>query len=514
MEISQLEPRAVFRFFEEISQIPRPSYQERAISDYLAAFAERRGLFCQQDALGNIIIIKDASAGYEEEPPIILQGHMDMVCEKEPDCVKDMETEGLDLFVEGDFVKARGTTLGGDDGIAVAYAQAILDAEDIPHPRLEFVCTVCEEVGMEGATALDVSCLKGRRLLNLDSEEEGSFLAGCAGGCTAQITLPAEILAVEGENVGSVGGVDDKEAGSLVTLEISGLAGGHSGTEIDKGHANANRLMVELLQELFACQPFELVYLEGGSKDNAIPRSCTCILETDRGEALAKLAERQAAVIRERWIAAEPQICFSVTVQPAEGTDACRTNDRHSRVEERATGKLLQALATFPNGVIAMCSEPEGLVETSLNLGVMQLLPEGLTLRYSVRSCVDRELEALIGRLGTLAKNAGGTLEISGKYPAWEYRKHSPFREKLTAIYREMFGVTPPVDIIHAGLECGILAAKLPGLECVSMGPDILDIHTPKERMCISSVQRMYRYLLRVLKEREQSCPTEETQAN
>ncbi len=190
MEISQLEPRAVFRFFEEISRIPRPSYQERAISDYLAAFAGKRGLFCRQDALGNIIIVKDASPGYEEEPPIILQGHMDMVCEKEPDCAKDMETEGLDLFVEGDFVKARGTTLGGDDGIAVAYALAILDAEDIPHPRLEFVCTVCEEVGMEGATALDVSCLKGRRLLNLDSEEEGSFLAGCAGGCTAQITLP------------------------------------------------------------------------------------------------------------------------------------------------------------------------------------------------------------------------------------------------------------------------------------------------------------------------------------
>ena len=504
MEISQLEPRAVFRFFEEISRIPRPSYQERAISDYLAAFAGKRGLFCRQDALGNIIIVKDASPGYEEEPPIILQGHMDMVCEKEPDCAKDMETEGLDLFVEGDFVKARGTTLGGDDGIAVAYALAILDAEDIPHPRLEFVCTVCEEVGMEGATALDVSCLKGRRLLNLDSEEEGSFLAGCAGGCTAQITLPpANTPGEESETGGSNGGGDDKEAKSLVILEISGLAGGHSGTEIDKGHANANLLMAELLSGLFACQPFALVSLEGGAKHNAIPRSCACVLETARGEALAELARQQAAAIRERWIEAEPQIGFAVSVKPRERDEKSQAANESCRVCEEATGMLLQALLAFPNGVIAMCSEPAGLVETSLNLGVMKLLPEGLTLRYSVRSCVDRELEKLIRRLETLAEAAGGAMEVSGKYPAWEYRKHSPFREKLVRIYRGMFEKTPPVDIIHAGLECGILASKLPGLECVSMGPDILDIHTPRERMSISSVQRMYAFVLKVLGEKE-----------
>ena len=484
MEPAKMEPKEVFRFFEEISRIPRPSHHEEKISDYLADFARERGLYCEQDELHNIIIIKEASPGYEEEPPMILQGHMDMVCEQEAGCEKDMQTEGLDLVAEGDFLSARGTTLGGDDGIAVAYALAILDREDLPHPRLEFVCTVCEEVGMEGATGLDVSCLKGKRLLNLDSEEEGSFLAGCAGGCTMELHVPVEREAVKGQ---------------VLRLEISGLKGGHSGTEIDQGRANANRLMLQWLKALHEKVPFRLVSLEGGSKDNAIPRSCACRIllpEETTAASAAAAAALEGENIAGEWEQAEQDLRLACSAEEI------RTDSGALGAGE--TGELLTRLLSLPNGVIAMCQEPEGLVETSLNLGVLKLEEQGLLLRYSLRSCVDRQLDLLLEQMEQKAKEMGALTKTSGRYPAWEYQKASPFREKLIGIYEDMYRRTPEVAVIHAGVECGILAAKIPGLECVSIGPDILDIHTPAERLSISSAKRTYEFILRVLARKDQ----------
>lgn len=493
MRVCELEPKAVFHFFEEISQIPRPSYHEKQISDYLAEFAKKRGLFFVQDEIYNIIIVKEASEGYENQPAIILQGHMDMVCEKEAGCEKNMELEGLDLQTDGKHVRAKGTTLGGDDGIALAYALAILDADDIPHPRLEFVCTVCEEVGMDGAAALDVSSLRGKRLLNLDSEEEGIFLAGCAGGCTADIRMTVK---------------DEMMWGLTMDLEISGLLGGHSGTEIDKHRANANMLMLEWLGRIYDIHPFACVKMEGGSKDNAIPRSCICRIavpeSTSDMEYFWAAAQKIAEEIEADWKQAEPGICLKVQgCENKEIADARELFLEHSCLGIEQTGTLLKKISVFPNGVISMCQEPAGLVETSLNLGILRIREEEIQLRYSVRSCVDQQLEFLIGQLGGLTKRIGAVMEISGKYPAWEYRKHSAFRDGLVCVYQDMFKKTPQIEVIHAGVECGILATKIPGLECVSMGPDIFDIHTPAERMDVASVRRTYEFIKEVLRQKD-----------
>lgn len=491
--VSDLHPKQVFHFFEEISRIPRPSYHERAISDYLAQFAKERGLFYRQDEKYNVVIIKEASQGYEHQPPLVLQGHMDMVCEKESGCTKDLMREGPDLETDGEYVWAKGTTLGGDDGIAIAYALAILDAEDIPHPRLEFLCTVCEEVGMEGADALDLSDLKGRQLLNLDSEEEGIFLAGCAGGCTADIRWTEET---------------EQKTGKVLELQISGLLGGHSGTEIDKGRANANMLMTEWLGRLYERIPFGCIAMEGGSKDNAIPRNCISRIAV-QGDSRAvsdvqAAVEQIAAEMRRDWQAAEPGIQMQCSICKEEmdlgDRESCAQDTPQGwMVGMKQTEMLLKKLGEFPNGVISMCQEPEGLVETSLNLGILKVERGAVRLRYSLRSCVDRELVRLTGQLGEYTKRIGAIMELSGKYPAWEYQKNSVFRDRLAGIYAEMFGREPQIQVIHAGVECGILAAKLPGLECVSLGPDIYDIHTPMERMSVKSVERMYEFLLELL---------------
>ena len=473
-----LKPESVWKYFEELCSIPHGSHNEKAVSDYCVAFAKARGLKVYQDDAWNVVIIKEASAGYEDAEPLILQGHLDMVCEKKPDCDFDFKKDGLRLRADGDYVYAEGTTLGGDDGIAVAYGLAILDDDRIVHPRLEVVFTTCEEVGMEGAAALDVSMLKGHTVLNLDSEEEGTLLVGCAGGCSAAIRLPVRRT---------------KGRGVHVCLTVEGLQGGHSGVEIDKGRGNANMLLARGLAGLREVSDFLLISVAGGQKDNAIPRESRAklLIPSDKTAAAEEFCRAYDAVLKKEYAAADPGVTVRLEVQEEQESEV---------LDEASSRKTAALLLSLPNGVQAVSRDMEGLVETSLNLGILETGKDEILLRYSVRSSVETAKSWLTEKMGLIAEFCGGTTELQGNYPAWEYRRDSGLREDMVRIYKQMFGAEPEVKTIHAGLECGILASKIPDMDCVSMGPDMLNIHTTEEKACISSVERMWNYILEILK--------------
>ena len=473
--LDQLEPNKVFQYFERLCAIPHGSRNTKAVSDWCVAFARERGLEHYQDDFHNVIIILEATSGYETAEPVILQGHLDMVCEKESGCPKDMEKEGLDLAVEDGFVLARGTTLGGDDGIAVAMALAILDDASIPHPRLEVVLTTEEEIGMLGAAALDVSPLRGRQLLNLDSEAEGVFTVGCAGGSLTKCTLPVH---------------REPFAGETLRLTVSGLTGGHSGAEIHKGRANANMLLGRLLRAMAAETELRLVSADGGLKDNAIPVAAEAVVAAEDGRKAKAAAERMAACFQTEYRRSDPML----TVTAEEAAAAWQPMDASS------TERTVRLLACAPNGVQTMSQDIHGLVQTSLNLGILKTGENAVTASFCIRSSVDSEKEMLKDRLACLLAQLGGGVSFSGEYPGWAYRPDSPLRELMTEVYREQYGREPKVEAIHAGLECGLLAGKLPGLDCVSIGPDLLEIHTPREKMSISSVQRVWAFVCEVLK--------------
>ena len=476
IKLAGLEPAAVFGYFEKICSIPHGSRNTKLISDYLVSFAREQGIRYIQDDLNNVILFQEGTCGMEDHPPVILQGHMDMVCEKDADCPIDMEKEGLDVTHDGQCVYAKGTTLGGDDGIAVAYALALLADRTIPHPPLEVIITVDEEIGMEGATGIDLSMLRGRTLVNLDSEDEGIFTVSCAGGARSTITLPVQRRAVYGP---------------CVKLTVEGLQGGHSGVEIHKNRANANKVMAEFLGRVQKLMPLCITKLSGGSKDNAIPRSCqvTLVAMGMYIERINDIAEQLQKEIREQYD--EP---FAIV--RGDDVDALGGN----AVTSECSAKVIALLNAVPNGVQSWSQDIEGLVQTSLNLGVVDLSADELKLCFAVRSSVNQEKRDLLDKLRDLAAfNDAGCTEM-GDYPAWEYRKDSPLRDNMVRIYAEMFGKAPQVLAIHAGLECGILSDKLPGLDCVSVGPQMHDIHTSREKLEIESTQRTWKFLLEVLK--------------
>ena len=475
--LSQKEPKEVFRFFEEICGIPHGSGNIEQISNYLADFAKERNLFCIQDEVKNIIIIKEATEGYENEEPVLIQGHMDMVAVKTPGCTKDMTKEGLDLEIDGDYLSARDTTLGGDDGIAVAYALALLDSDSIPHPRLEVVITVDEETGMEGANAIDLSVCKGKRLLNLDSEEEGIFLTSCAGGARIHGILPVE--------------TEEKE-GVLVSVSVEGLAGGHSGAEIDKERGNANCLMGRFLSYARKDADVRAVSMKGGVADNAIPREASAdfFVEEKDLSTLKNAVARFDEIVKNELAVKDKEV--KVTIKEEK-------KGKFQVLTEDSTKKAALLLFLLPAGVQSMSADIPGLVQTSLNLGILKLDGKEMHLDYSVRSSLQSEKEMLLDKVSELIAFAGGSSEVSGDYPAWEYKKDSVLREKMIAVYQEMFGEMPQIEAIHAGLECGILAGKIKDLDCVSIGPEMHDIHTTEERLSISSVERMWKFILEVL---------------
>jgi len=478
--LEHLQPSAVFSYFEEICSIPHGSYNISKISDYLVDFAKQRNLQYTQDKVGNVIIIKEATKGYEEKEPIIIQGHMDMVAVKDDDCEKDMLTEGLDLVVEGDWISAKGTSLGGDDGIAVAYALAILDSGEIPHPRLEVVITVDEEVGMDGAMAIDLSGLKAHTLLNIDSENETELTVACAGGVT----------------VAGQWQVDYRESeGNKYKVMLTGLAGGHSGVEIHKGRANANKLMMNLLYMLEREVDISLVSAKGGSADNVI--SCQaeaeflCKKDFEQVESLLLALED---VLKDDWKDTDPGLSLSLT--------EIAKDVKENTMETSDFFRLMSFFLEVPNGVQEMSKELEGVVETSLNFGTFSIEDNGcVKAGFLIRSSVDNAKNALASKVRKMIKESQGSCTKSGEYPGWSYRVDSPLREKMVRIYNEHFGREPEIISIHAGLECGILAEKIKNLDAVSIGPDMRDIHSTDERLSISSVQRVWEYVLKILAE-------------
>ncbi len=473
--LAGLKPASVFRYFEEICAIPHGSGNTKAISDYLVDFAKNHGLRYEQDALNNVIIYQNGTCGYENHAPVILQGHMDMVCEQDADCSLDMAVDGLDVTHDEQWVFAKGTTLGGDDGIAVAFALALMDDTSIPHPPLEVVVTVDEETGMEGATGIDLSGLKGRTLINIDSEEEGIFTVSCAGGARGTIHLPVQRRAVYGP---------------CVRLTVEGLQGGHSGVEIHKNRANANKVMGEFLRRVQELMPLCLTKLSGGSKDNVITNSCsvTLVAMGTHLERINDIAEALQAEIREKYDEPGAIVC-------GDDVDALGGN----ALSTECSAQVIKLLCEAPNGVQAWSEDIPGLVQTSLNLGVAELGDE-LRLTFAVRSSVNQEKVDLLNKLRSIAEEFGGSYSETGNYPAWEYRKDSKLRDTMVQVYSRMFGKEPEVVAIHAGLECGILSDKLPGLDCVSIGPDMQDIHTSRERLNIASTERTWNFLLEVLK--------------
>lgn len=488
--LSNLEPAPVFKYFEEICNIPHGSGNTDAISSFCVNFAIEHGLKYLKDENNNVIIWKEGTKGYENSPSVIIQGHLDMVCEKETGCNINLEKDGIKLHLENGIISAEGTTLGGDDGIAIAYALAILESDNIPHPPIEAVFTVDEEVGMTGAAALDCSSLKSRIMLNIDSEEEGYLLVSCAGGASVTVHLP----------------VKRKNADGIpATIEITGLKGGHSGVEIDKGRANSNVLMGRTLYSLSQKYQFNIYSIDGGHKDNAIPRETYATVVFKTGtiiEDVQKDIKEIDKIYSNEYNSTDPGIKASIKIE--EGSHRYALNNK-------STSRLITALVSFPNGIQRMSHDIEGLVQTSLNLGILKIAEierryayedysTEVLLNYSVRSSISTEKEEVINRIKCLAESLKGTISCKGDYPAWEYKKDSPLCSLMTKIFEEQYGRKPIVQAIHAGVECGLFAGKLPGLDCVSYGPNIKNIHTPQESMDIESVRRTWEYTLEILK--------------
>ncbi len=476
--LTGIEPKDVFRYFEDICAVPHGSGNTKGISDYCAAFARAHGLRYIQEPCNNVIIFKDGTPGYENSDAVMIQGHLDMVCEKAPGCNIDFEKDGLSLKLENGVISAEGTTLGGDDGIAVAMSLALLAADDIPHPPLEVVLTVDEEIGMYGAADIDCSPLKSRTMINLDSEVEGVLLVSCAGGVTANCHLP----------VGR-----ETAAGLRLVIELGGLTGGHSGVEIDKGRATANRLMGRFLCELDKAVSYGLVSVNGGMKDNAIPRACTADIVVAPGEEAKVCAavDRFDKIFASEYRVTDPELKLTVT----HGVESI-----FAVMDPWSKKRLIAALNNLPCGIQRMSVDIPGLVQTSLNMGILKTGESKVDMSFAVRSSVGTEKDELVSRLENLMDVLGGSVDCDGAYPAWEYKPDSRLRNVMVEVFEEQYGHKPSVEAIHAGVECGLFAGKLPGLDCVSMGPDMKDIHTPSESMDTASVKRTWDYVLAVLK--------------
>lgn len=467
--LSDLRPQEALAYFEELCAIPHGSRDTKRISDYCVNFAKEHGLRYVQDAHNNVVIYKDAAPGYEDHPTVILQGHLDMVCEKDADCDIDFSTDGLRLAHDGQYIYAEGTTLGGDDGIAVAYALAVLASKELKHPPLEAVFTVDEEIGMLGADAMDMSVLRGRVLLNCDSEDEGILTVSCAGGATSALTLPIGRAMC---------------LGKVLRVGVKGLTGGHSGVEINKGRANANKVLAQTLRGL----PLRLISIDGGSKDNAIPRASEAYLVSED--------PKLPTMLKERWDAVRAALPTGETTVEFYCEEA---QSDLLPMDWESSAYALELLNELPNGVQAMSADIEGLVQTSLNLGILETRADDVRMTFSVRSSVNAEKTALIETLRKLGARFGARYDESGEYPAWEYRKESRLRDVMVRTFRELYGREPVVEAIHAGLECGIFSDRLPGLDAVSFGPQMHDIHTSRERLDIASTERTWEYLVKIL---------------
>ncbi|MBE5936264.1 MAG: aminoacyl-histidine dipeptidase [Lachnospiraceae bacterium] len=475
--LENIDYRNIFKYFEEICNIPHGSGNNKKISDYLVRFAVDRGLEYYQDEALNVIIYKPASEGMEDVPGVIIQGHMDMVCEKDSDSNHNFEEDPLELIIEDGWIKANKTTLGADDGIGVAYALAILDEKNMKHPAIEVLITTDEETGMDGAEALDGSKIKGKYLMNLDSEDEGVILSSCAGGLRTDCTMPVERQMYKG---------------TTFNVGISGLKGGHSGTEIVNNGKNAT---IELARILYMCRKeadFVLFDMNGGQKDNVIPNTANARIVVADNEAnkLEKLFRECASQLKAEYRSCEPDVEYTLVKLK---------EDNQLALTSCATDKVLRILQLVPNGVQVMSSLVDGLPESSLNLGIMKLTDDKLVTSHSVRSSVNEYKRYINEKLVMLYEQFGGNAVMRSEYPAWEYKEDSYLREVCMNVFKNMYGRNARIEAIHAGLECGILAGKIEGLDIVSFGPDMRDIHTSRERLNIESTKRVYDYIKNII---------------
>ena len=479
MVTENLRPERVFYYFEKISEIPRGSGNEKAVSDYCLSVAEGLGLEAFRDEYNNVVIRKPATKGYENHPGVIIQGHLDMVCEKNKATVHDFEKDGIKLVVDGDYLRADGTTLGGDDGIAVAMGLALMEADDIDHPALECLFTTDEEAGMGGATGFDASVLQGTRLINLDSEDEGIFVVSCCGGAKAHLLVPMEWEEVP-------------EDLCCIELKVSGLAGGHSGSDIHLQRASAGKLMGRMLRQAAKTFYFRLAGINGGLMDNAITRECEALLYIPKEdlEEFADMCSQFEQVFTSEYAGSETGIKISAAL--CEGKGKVMSVKRASDV--------IYALNLIPSGVQRISLQMNGLVETSNNLGIIKTTEENVEFVSAVRSSIATVKYDILEKMAMIAELTDGKFFIKSQYPGWEYRPQSRLREVCVETFRDMYGEEPSVESIHAGLECGLLSSKAPQIDMISIGPDMRGVHTPQERLSIPSVERTWDFLKNVLK--------------
>ena len=497
MKLNELSPSEVFSYFEKICSIPHGSGNTGMIADYCLEFAKLHGLKARKDAADNVVIFKAGSSGYEDCEPVILQGHLDMVCEKEPDCDIDMSVQSIKACTDGKMVWADGTTLGADDGIAVAFILAVLASDTIARPPIQAVLTSDEEIGMLGARDLDTSELTAKRLINIDSESEGILYVSCAGGVRAECDIPV----VYEDAVGWVsGGEQDDNASDAAgngqvcfEVKISGLAGGHSGVEIHKQHTNAIRLLASLLSHASGAADFRLMSLSGGGKENAIPKEAKAVVSVRSCDATTfeQSIKENADVWMQEISATEPHAKIEVGKADAA---ADKVLDFHS------TENVIYALWLSPDGVYRMSQEISGMVQTSLNLGTAYLEDDKLVYKYLIRSNTAAGKKLLLERVNTFVKHLSGNVVTMSDYPAWEYKSDSQLRKICVESFTNVYGHEPEVTSIHAGLECGILAGKMPGVDMISFGPTLESVHTPDECMNVASVERTWEYLREILK--------------
>ena len=475
--LQNTEPKEVFKWFYEISQVPRGSGNERAISDFLVKFAKDRNLEVHQDKAMNVIIKKPGTAGYEKAPTVIIQGHMDMVCEKDASSNHDFLKDPIKFVVKGEMLYAEKTTLGGDDGIAVAYALTVLDSKDIPHPPLEVLITTEEETGMGGAMALTDEHLQGTRLLNIDSEEEGVFLVSCAGGANIHVFFNIK---------------KETAKGKFLKITVGGLLGGHSGIEINKQRANSIKLLGRILYNIKQNEKINIVEISGGSKHNAIAKDAHAVIAVENTEAVLKIVEKLAADFKGEYRAVDKLL--TVTANETQ-------NSSEQMFTKELTLNLIDFMASIPNGVQYMSMEIHGLVQTSLNNGVLEEIDGRIKFTTSVRSSVKSALDEIVDILRIQAERCGAEFKKNSEYPAWEYSPDSPVRDAAVNVYKKLNNKEPLITAIHAGLECGLLKKTLPKVDAISFGPNLYDVHTPNEHMDIASVERVWKFLLAYLAE-------------
>lgn len=470
--LTNLEPKNVFKWFYEINQYPRSSGNEKAVSDFLVKFAKERNLEVYQDKALNVIIKKAGTLGFENSKTVIIQGHMDMVCVKTDDSNHNFETDPIEMIVDGDIIRANKTTLGGDDGIAVAFGLALLDSNDIPHPPIELLITTNEETGMDGAMALTSEHLSGTKLINIDSEEEGIFLVSCSGGATIDSVFDIE-----------------RESNTLPAYEISisGLKGGHSGIEIYLQRANAIKVLARLLNSVK--NDISLASIVGGIKHNSIPSTSKAVFVTENFKSIEEKLNTLIANIKEEYRVEEPD--FKIEIKNVEIKESYSKN---------LSNRVIDFLMILPDGVQYISKDIEGLVQTSLNNAVIGEANGKLTLITSVRSASSSSLEEILNKIKSLANLLKVETKVYSTYPAWQYEVHSELRDIAISTFKECYGKEPKISSIHAGLECGLLKGILPNTEMISFGPNIKNAHSPAECMSIASVQRVWEFLKELLK--------------